>query len=278
MASSRAERRVLVVEDNQHVRTSIADALTDAGYTVSHASGPDEALTLLSATGEPAVGVVLVDCLLRSHSRTFGGVQLIRTIDLRWPWIPIVAMTGAEPAEGMIIEVFRHGAEDFLKKPFSLDELVMVVRRATMRRRRPLLQRMAERSAESALPVRGQDAARVAAFIDQHYAEPLKLHDLAARVGLGVVRLRRVFRAATGLSIPEYIVRVRLARAQELLLASDCSMTEIALAVGFYDLPHLDKAFRKWFGISPSDFQRRAGLARTAARPAEPPLKQPRRA
>jgi AraC-like DNA-binding protein len=129
-------------------------------------------------------------------------------------------------------------------------------------------------------PVYDQDVARVATFIDRHYAEPLKVHDLAAQVGLGVVPLGRIFRAATGLSVPEYIVRVRLARAQELLLASDCSLTDIALAVGFYDLPHLDKAFRKWFGISPSDFQKKAGLAKSYSRvpAAQPPTRQPRRA
>ena len=47
-------------------------------------------------------------------------------------------------------------------------------------------------------------------------------------------------------------------------------MTEIALAVGFEDLPHFDKAFHKWFGISPSDFRRRAALTKAASRPALP--------
>src|SRR2546423_3084087 len=105
MRSPRTERRALVVEDDDRVRSGVAEVLSTAGYAVSQASSPEQALRLLSQPGEPGYSVVIVDCRLRSHDGlVLAGVQLVRTIDLRWPWIPIVAMTGAVPAEDMIIE------------------------------------------------------------------------------------------------------------------------------------------------------------------------------
>ena len=118
MPRPHTERRVLVVDDDDSVRSAIAEVLVRAGYGVSQASSPERALRLLSEPGEPGYSVVIVDCRLRTHNGlVLGGVQLVRTIDLRWPWIPIVAMTGAVPAEDMIIETFRHGAADFLGPP-----------------------------------------------------------------------------------------------------------------------------------------------------------------
>ncbi len=273
MLRPRTERRVLVVDDDDRVRSAIAEVLVLAGYGVRQASSPERALSLLSEPGDPGYSVVIVDCRLRTHDRlVLGGVQLVRTIDLRWPWISIVAMTGAVPAEDMIIETFRHGAADFLKKPFSLEDLVATVDRTTKRRRWLL---------SSAVPGAGPDVPaggsrstseieEIVAVIERLYAERLRLRDLAARVGLRPARIARIFRAATGVSVAEYVHRVRLARAEQLLVASNWSMTEIALAVGFYDLPHFDKAFHKWFGILPSDFRKRTALTKAAGRPALP--------
>ena len=260
-------RRALVVEDDDRFRSLIVEALTDAGFGVSEAANLDQALTLLSAPGTPGYRVVIVDCRLRRQGETvWGGVHLVRTMDLRWPWIPIVAMTGATPAEDMIIEAFRHGATDFLKKPFSLDELMAGVHRATARHRRRLTCGLPGIGADAPAggPLPDPEVEGIVAAINRLYAGPLRVRDVAARVGIRPARVSRIFRAATGLSVTEYIHSVRLARAEQLLATSDWSMTEIALAVGFYDLPHLDKAFHKWFGISPSDFRKRATPTRIA--------------
>lgn len=258
-------RRALVVEDDDRLRSLVVEALGEAGFGTNEAANLEQAVTLLSTPRTRGYSVAIVDCQLRRHGGTvWGGVHLVRMMDLRWPWIPIVATTGAVPAEDMIIEAFRHGATDFLRKPFDLDEFVATVHRAIARRRR-LTYELSGAGADALgadgatpEPAPAPEVEGIIAAIDRLEGGPLRIRDIAARVGIEPARVSRLFRAATGLSVAEYVHRVRLARAEQLLVTSDWSMTEVALTAGFYDLPHLDKAFHKWFGISPSDYRKRA--------------------
>jgi len=72
-----------------------------------------------------------------------------------------------------------------------------------------------------------------------------------------------LFHAVLGMPLREYVRTVRLERAYRLLLTTPLSLTAIAAEAGFYDLPHLDKAFRHRLGMTLRDFQlRHAGRRR----------------
>jgi len=63
-----------------------------------------------------------------------------------------------------------------------------------------------------------------------------------------------LFHAVLGMPLREYVRTVRLERAYRLLLTTPLSLTAIAAEAGFYDLPHLDKAFRHRLGMTLRDF------------------------
>src|SRR6266513_2722061 len=74
--------------------------------------------------------------------------------------------------------------------------------------------------------------------------------------------LSRTFRSIVGIPLRTYVHDLRLERARQMLLARrPPSLTDVALEAGFYDLPHFDKAFHERFGLTPSEFVRRRGLA-----------------
>jgi AraC-like DNA-binding protein len=77
--------------------------------------------------------------------------------------------------------------------------------------------------------------------------------------------LSRMFTAHFGLSIRRYIAQVRVARAMQSLERPGVSVTDIALQVGFYDLPRFDKVFRRLVGMSPSAYRRLAVEPRRAS-------------
>jgi AraC-like DNA-binding protein len=79
-------------------------------------------------------------------------------------------------------------------------------------------------------------------------------------------RFSRRFREATGTSFREYLTIVRLAHARQLLVSSSRSITDIAHEVGFYDLPHFDRTFRAWFGVTPRTFRQSATTPTTGRR------------
>jgi transcriptional regulator GlxA family with amidase domain len=115
---------------------------------------------------------------------------------------------------------------------------------------------------------------RVRRRLDQNIEEIPSFTELAEAVGMDRYRLSRTFRKYVGMSLRAYVRELRLKRACELLAISRYSITTTSFECGFYDLPHFDRAFRRRFGITPSQYRRRHTV-QTAARP-RPRSSQPR--
>jgi AraC-like DNA-binding protein len=99
--------------------------------------------------------------------------------------------------------------------------------------------------------------------VDRHYTEPLDLDSIAAVAGLSKFHFQRLFTATYRLSPAAYLSRRRVERAQDLLRATNLTVTEVCHAVGFSSLGSFSSRFRELVGETPSEFQRR--WARTGA-------------
>lgn len=97
-----------------------------------------------------------------------------------------------------------------------------------------------------------QDAAR---YIYAHHSDPLTLDAVANIVHMSPAWFSRQFRQAAGLGFKEYLTHVRLENAEELLLTTSLSITEIALTCGFSNSNYFGDAFRKARGMSPRKFR-----------------------
>ena len=92
---------------------------------------------------------------------------------------------------------------------------------------------------------------------DRNYAEPLDLEQLAAEAGLSKYHFHRLFAATYGRTPAAYLSERRIERAQDLLRATNLTVTEICHAVGFTSLGSFSSTFRRIVGESPREFQRR---------------------
>jgi AraC-like DNA-binding protein len=92
---------------------------------------------------------------------------------------------------------------------------------------------------------------------DRHYAEPLDLEQLAAVAAISKWHFHRLFQATYGLSPAAYVSERRVERAQDLLRATNLTVTEVCHAVGFSSLGSFSSRFRELVGETPSEFQRR---------------------
>jgi AraC-like DNA-binding protein len=92
---------------------------------------------------------------------------------------------------------------------------------------------------------------------DRHYAEPLDLEQLAAVAGLSKYHFHRLFAATYGRTPAAYLSERRIERAQDLLRATNLTVTEVCHAVGFSSLGSFSSGFRRIVGESPSEFQHR---------------------
>ena len=96
---------------------------------------------------------------------------------------------------------------------------------------------------------------RVREFIETHLEENLSIEALAAIVGLSMYHFARAFKQSEGMTPHEYLVQRRVRRAQDLLVATDLPLSEIALASGFADQSHCARRFREHVGVTPSSYR-----------------------
>lgn len=100
-------------------------------------------------------------------------------------------------------------------------------------------------------------AERAHRFLEQHYAEPLTLDDVAAAVGLGRYRLCHLYRQQRGASPMEDLAAIRVLKAKRLLALLDISVTEVAFMTGFDSPSYFAYCFRRAVGCSPSEYRHR---------------------
>jgi two-component system response regulator MprA len=121
--------KILVVDDERAVRDSLRRALELQGYEVELASDGTEALERLAANGQP--DAVVLDILMPGMD----GLEVCRQIRRRGNGVPVLMLT-ARDAVGDRVEGLDAGADDYVVKPFALEELLARIR-ALLRRSLP---------------------------------------------------------------------------------------------------------------------------------------------
>lgn len=119
--------RILVVDDDQAVRDALKRALSMQGYTVELAADGEEALATLAANGS-TVDLLIVDILMPRVD----GLEVTRRLRADGSATPILMLTARDQVSDRVAGL-EAGADDYLVKPFALEELVARVR-ALLRR------------------------------------------------------------------------------------------------------------------------------------------------
>jgi AraC-like DNA-binding protein len=242
---SSSRRPVLLVVDPTHEIAALIGRCAPESEVVAVAD-VGEALERL-ARRRGRIDMVLLPCAGRpTASELAAALGAVQTIVSAFPWVPLVALLDEECETSVLVNAVRCGVIDFLRQPLDPAEVASVLERRLGRRRQ------ARAPAKAAARLRA-----VLAFLEEHYVDPVSLEALGRMAGMSRWHFSRTFRVVTGRSVRAFIMERRLARARELLEESRLSITEIAYEAGFCDLSHLDRVFRKRFGMSPSEFGRR---------------------
>lgn len=118
--------RVLLVDDEPSIRLTMTEFLKRAGYAVIAAPDFESG----SLVGNESIDVAIVDINLPGRN----GIELLRRINLREPYVPVIMVTG-EPSLSAFPEIVRAGAYDFIAKPVVKDVLLKAVERAAEKKR-----------------------------------------------------------------------------------------------------------------------------------------------
>jgi AraC-like DNA-binding protein len=105
---------------------------------------------------------------------------------------------------------------------------------------------------------RNQESRRVTKvkqYINDHYAEDLRLDSMAALVGMSPSAFSRFFKLRTGKSLSDYILDIRLGYAARMLVDSTKNISEICYESGFNNLSNFNRIFKSKRGSTPRDFR-----------------------
>ena len=95
-------------------------------------------------------------------------------------------------------------------------------------------------------------------YIEEHYNEEISRNELAGIVYLNADYLARLFKKEEGISITDYVIRMRIKKASELLQYSEISINEIAMKVGYDNFSYFSRLCKKVLGCSPKDYRKKA--------------------
>ena len=115
---------ILIVDDERDIRELISDILKDEGYSTRLAANSDQAME--EVTSERPALMILDIWLKDSH---MDGIDILKTVKRDYPDVPIVIISGHGNIE-IAVAAIKQGAYDFIEKPFNIDQLMVVVRRA----------------------------------------------------------------------------------------------------------------------------------------------------
>jgi len=100
--------------------------------------------------------------------------------------------------------------------------------------------------------------AAVVGYISEHCAEPLSMAEVSARFRMPESRFSRFFRRATGNTFTDFVNRMRISKACQLLMDTDRYVTTICYEVGFNNVATFNRRFLAIKGLTPTDFRRQS--------------------
>ncbi len=92
-------------------------------------------------------------------------------------------------------------------------------------------------------------------YIQAHVDEPIALAQVVAHVRVSRFYFCKLFKRATGMTLTEYVTRVRLEKAKTLLVDPALRVSEIVYAAGFGSIPRFNSVFKRYVGMTPTDYR-----------------------
>lgn len=115
---------ILIVDDERDIRELISDILEDEGFATRLAGNSDDAMAAIN-TEPPAL--MILDIWLKDSR--MDGIDILKSVKRDNPDVPVVIISGHGNVE-IAVAAIKQGAYDFIEKPFNIDQLMVVIRRA----------------------------------------------------------------------------------------------------------------------------------------------------
>ncbi len=243
---------ILVIDDNEQIRTYIKKIFSQE-YNVLEAWSGKQGLETIK---KYLPHMVISDIVMGEMS----GLELCKTMkqDTSINHIPVILLTG-DTTPDIMLKSMEEGAVDFLSKPFEKEVLIAKVK--SILRSRAELQNYFYKEITLKNNVRNISEEHkdflynCISVIEQHLIDRhFDVEMLSKKMGMSYPTLFKRIKLITGQSVNNFIRFVRLRKAAELLIHTNCNVNEAAFQAGFNDIKYFREHFNKQFGVNPSEF------------------------
>lgn len=252
--SEGGKESVLVVEDNAELRNYICSILVKHYNVITAGDGA----AAFAIAVEAIPDLILSDLMMP----VLDGLQLTDKLkkNEHTSHIPVILLT-AKHDHSSRLQGLTTGADDYLTKPFSRDELLVRISNL-IHQRKLLAERFRERilvpaSATNEVSLDDRFLNNLRLIVESNMSDPsFTVEQLADKAGLQRNQLLRKLKGLTGLSPTDFIKDLRLKRAADMIRQRTDTITQIGYAVGFNDQSYFSKCFKQQFGVSPKEYAR----------------------
>ncbi|WP_163395680.1 hybrid sensor histidine kinase/response regulator transcription factor [Flavobacterium limi] len=243
---------VLVVEDNPDVQAYLNNELSNEYIIIQEYNGKKGLETAIQTIPD----LIISDVMMPEME----GTELCKELKMNENTchIPIILLTAKGSDENQI-EGYELGAEAYVMKPFSVEVLKAQIK-SVLDNRLILQNKLAHINSISQLQVESPNLDKIfisktVDLISSHIEETdFTAETLANELKISQRQLYRKIKAVSGCTVHEFITKVRMDHAENLLKNSDLSISQIAYKVGFSEASNFSRTFSKHFGCSPSQY------------------------
>jgi signal transduction histidine kinase/DNA-binding response OmpR family regulator len=244
---------VLIVEDNPDLRFYL-NTMFKPHYQIIEAPDGQNGLDLAFQF----VPDIVVTDLMMPRLDGFELCQRLKS-DPRTSHIPVVLLT-AKATLADRLEGLELGADDYLQKPFSKEEVLIRVRnliqqRALLRQKFSLMAPVVLESQPKNLSqeLDNRFILKAKAIVESRMSDShFSADEFSELMDMSRSNLHRKLKALTDQSTTEFVRKIRLHKAADLLQQTNMTVSEVAYQVGFESLPYFSKTFQDQFGVAPS--------------------------
>ncbi len=243
---------MLVVEDNADVRQFIAGHFSSIFRIIEARNGEEGWEKALQHIPD----IIISDVIMPNRN----GYELCEFVksDERTSHIPVILLTALHSKDNEIKGITT-GADDYITKPFDLSLLQAKVENVLAIR-----ESLKEKFSRSVvlepthIEITSPDERflkKAIQVVEENISDcDLDIETFSEKVGVSRMQLYRKLHALTDMTVKEFIRHIRLKRATQLLVQNKLNISEVAYAVGFKDLSHFRKCFKREYGMSATEY------------------------
>lgn len=242
--------KVVLIDDEDIIVEGLTRAVSWEDYDCQVVATASDGIQGADVIREHQPDIIITDISMPNQN----GLNMIAGLKSEYPQMQITVLTGFRDFS-YAQQAIKLGVTRYLLKPSKWNEIQEAIQAMIER----LKANQPEAAPQEEPPKEDSSNSFIVKnalkYLEEHYKEKLTLSEVAEKVYVSQWHLSKLLNKHTGQSFSEILNKIRIKQAKKLLRDPSLRITEIAEQVGFYDVAHFARVFKKTEGISANEYR-----------------------